>query len=40
MNEQQPFEAIKNRDEAVREYWSARNLGHYWTIKSGEIFKR
>ena len=27
MNEQQPFEAIKNRDEAGREYWSARNLG-------------
>ncbi|WP_256661788.1 hypothetical protein, partial [Klebsiella grimontii] len=23
MNEQQPFEAIKNRDEAGREYWSA-----------------
>lgn len=26
MNEQQPFEAIKNKDEAGREYWSARAL--------------
>lgn len=26
MKEQQPFEAIKNRDEVGREYWSARAL--------------
>lgn len=27
MNEQQPFEVIKNTDREGREFWSARDLG-------------
>ena len=40
MNEQRSFEAIKNRDEAGREYWSARNLGPLLDYKEWRNFQK
>lgn len=40
MNEQQPFEVIKNTDREGREYWSARDLGPLLDYKEWRNFQK
>lgn len=40
MNEQQPFEVIKNTDREGREFWSARDLGPLLDYKEGRNFHK